>query len=156
MKSLNINNKDANALFAAFNALDGHDEPTKVNGIDTMYRVPYALGGTTRRIVAKNMLTLMKIIDDFNAVRKSILFECWPTAPTTDQAIQSLKPSDFPEGAYKLFQVMVNEAMETVDEKQIEFIELPYAVIYQNDKNEFPIFALAELEKHGLIADAIS
>lgn len=146
MPNLKLNIIEYTEIFNAYGALDAHDEPTKVNGFDTMYRVPYKLG-STRRIVIKNMIALKKMIDDFNASRKSILFEIWPDAPKHID-IQSLKPADFPKGKYDEFEKVADEASKAIDENGVELVMLPHKVIYE-DGNEFPFFALATLETPG-------
>lgn len=152
MKMINLNAQQATELFNAFNALDGYDGPAKVKGEDVLYRIPYKLG-SIRRVIVKNLLNLKERLDQFDLTRKNLLFEAWPDGPK-DIMIQDLKPKDFPDGAYKKFEQMVNEAIQAKDETAIELVELPYKVIYDSG-NEFPLFALAVLEdkRYGLIGE---
>lgn len=139
-KSLDVNQQ--NALFLAFNQLDGYDTVAE-NGAKTV-RVPYKLG-SARRAVAKNMNALKASLTIYEEAHKALFKETFPDADENSV----IKRDEADPAAFARFATEQKKIVEAKDE--IELLPLPAAVLY--GENEIPTGALAALEEHGLIEE---
>lgn len=143
-------NADTNKMLELFNsyqALDGEQKPTNVNGMMQIHRVPFILGPTIRRALVKNIVTLRAIVMVQDEIKDGLLKELWPDAPDLKNGIPV---KDFPEGVFEKFKAATNEAASHKEE--IKLIPIAASALYKND-NEFPLNALSTLEENGLITD---
>lgn len=145
---LDLDINQQNALFSAFNQLDGYDmiAPGVENG-PKVVRVPYKLGAS-RRIVVKNLNALRTALLSYEEAHKGLFKEIWPDLDETATVTKAEYPEQFAR-----FATEQKKMLESKD--AIELLPLPSAVMY-DDGNEFPNQALAELDKHGLIEEVPS
>jgi hypothetical protein len=142
---LDLDINQQNALFSAFNQLDGHEQiaPGADNG-PKVVRVPYQLG-SSRRAVVKNLNALRAPLQSYEEAHRGLFLEIWPDLDETAKVTKAEDPEKFAR-----FAAEQKKMLETKD--AIELLPLPSAVMYDAG-NEFPNQALAELEKYGLIEE---
>lgn len=142
--SLDINAQ--RGLHAAFGALDGYQKivPGVDNGPKTI-RVPYVLGGAARRVIVKNLGALTASLNSYDQARQALVKEIWPDLPDGTEITAQSDPVNFPRYA-------IGHAAIVAAKDELELLPLPETLLF--GEQEFPTFALALLNEHGLISEA--